>query len=76
VTASTPNAEPVKVTVFLTRDAYTALERSADREGLTRTDAINRAVLAWDQLTGKPGRPFAYEADGGEGGNPTGGEPS
>jgi hypothetical protein len=56
--------DPIKITVYLTPEAYKALNAAADREGLTRTDALNRAVLAWDQVTAKPGQPFAYEQGG------------
>ncbi len=43
--------EPIKVTVLLTPQAYAALERSAEREGLSRTDALNQAVLGFEQLS-------------------------
>ena len=39
----------VKVTVNLTRAAFDALEASAEQEGLSRTDVINRAVLAYER---------------------------
>jgi hypothetical protein len=42
----------VKVTVSLTPAAYEALTKGADREGLTRTDAINRAVQMYEIVTG------------------------
>lgn len=61
---SAPNEVPpgmVKVTVYLSPEAWRALSESAEREGVSFTDTINLAVLAFDQLSAQPGRAFAYE---------------
>lgn len=39
------------VPVRLTRDAFDALERTSIREGISRTDVVNRAVRAYDAIS-------------------------
>jgi hypothetical protein len=52
----------VTVTVHLTPQAYEALTKGADREGLTRTDAINRAMQMYEVVTGlHPWQRVGYE---------------
>jgi hypothetical protein len=54
----------VKVTVNLLPDAYKAIETAAEREGISRTDAINRALQVYETLTGlEPEQLLGYEAD-------------
>jgi hypothetical protein len=40
------------LTVNLVPEAYAALGRAADREGCSRTDVVNRALLAYDRDPG------------------------
>lgn len=64
MTAPNPEPPPIKVTVFLTQDAHDAVERTVEREGRSRTDTINLAVLAWDQLTAQPGKAYTLQTPG------------
>lgn len=48
------NGELVPLTVNLTSEAAAALERAAERDELSRTDVVNLAVLAYDQLSSAP----------------------
>jgi hypothetical protein len=65
VTDLTPPEETppgtVRVTVFLHPEAWTAASETANRLDMSRTDVINMAVLAFGQLTAKPGSAFAFE---------------
>ena len=40
-----------RITVNLTPKAAEALERTAEREQLSKTDTVNRALQGWDFLT-------------------------
>jgi hypothetical protein len=71
---TTPNAEPtpeseipaglVKVSVNLLPVAWKAIETAAEREGISRTDAINRALQAYETLTGlDKGALLGYDID-------------
>jgi hypothetical protein len=47
-----PAGPLTKLTVNLTAEARQALEASAERFAESRTDVVNRALMAYDQLTG------------------------
>jgi len=52
----------VTVTVHLTPQAYEALTKGADREGVNHTDAINRALQVYEVVTGlHPWQRVGYE---------------
>lgn len=62
--AAPARSDTVKVTVNLLRKAFDALEASAGREGLSYTDVINRALLAYEQLSANPDAAFRLPRDG------------
>lgn len=52
--------DPVKVTVFYRRDAFDAIRRAAEAEGISVTDAINCAATVYAAMVEHKGQPFAY----------------
>jgi hypothetical protein len=53
---------PVKLTSWVTPDAYAALERAAARENLSRTDALNRALQVYEVVASlERGETVTYE---------------
>ncbi len=48
--------EPIKLTVNITPRARKAMVAAADAEKISRTDAVNRALMAWEAIvTAQPG---------------------